>query len=211
MDMETKTFSTCRFLIMLALIYLACASCGQPHHADYLRYLGEQNAHFATPEESPLLEADLRKFAGLNYYDFAPDGIVEARWERQEDNVPFEMPTSTERRPMYVKMGELHFVYRGDSCTLSAYQNLDYVKDNPEEASSLFIPFNDLTNGVTTYGGGRYMDMELPESTTTILDFNRTYHPYCAYNHKYSCPIPPDENVLDVAIEAGVKSGFATK
>lgn len=77
------------------------------------------------------------------------------------------------------------------------------------EESPLFLPFNDLTNGVTTYGGGRYMDVEAPaEDGSVTLDLNLTYHPYCAYNYKYSCPIPPQENMLDVAIEAGVMMGI---
>ena len=69
----------------------------------------------------------------------------------------------------------------------------------------MFLPFLDATNGVETYGGGRYLDMKVPKSNEVIIDFNKAYNPYCVYNHEYSCPIVPLENELDVEINAGVK------
>jgi hypothetical protein len=47
--------------------------------------------------------------------------------------------------------------------------------------------------------------MKIPKSETIIIDFNTAYNPYCAYNHKYSCPIVPLENDLNIEIRAGVK------
>ena len=70
----------------------------------------------------------------------------------------------------------------------------------------LFLPFLDDTNGEGSYGGGRYIDLRIPDSDTMIIDFNTAYNPYCAYNDRYSCPIVPRQNYLDVAIEAGVKA-----
>ena len=55
-----------------------------------------------------------------------------------------------------------------------------------------------------TYGGGRYIDLTIPQGDIMVLDFNQSYHPYCAYTDGYNCPIPPAENRLDVAIEAGI-------
>jgi hypothetical protein len=75
----------------------------------------------------------------------------------------------------------------------------------PEYSKSLFVPFTDMTNGESTYGGGRYLDMEIPEGQTLVLNFNKAYNPLCHYNKKYSCPIPPRENDLDFKVEAGVK------
>lgn len=57
-----------------------------------------------------------------------------------------------------------------------------------------------------TYGGGRYIDLNIPAGKTIIIDFNKAYSPSCAYNYNYSCPIPPKENDLDIAITAGVKN-----
>jgi uncharacterized protein (DUF1684 family) len=69
----------------------------------------------------------------------------------------------------------------------------------------LFLPFLDTTNGIETYGGGRFLDMRIPKSKEVIIDFNKAYNPYCAYNYNYSCPIVPLENNLSIKVKAGVK------
>ena len=72
----------------------------------------------------------------------------------------------------------------------------------------LFLPFTDLTNGEDTYTNGRYIDLAITDimGKKIVLDFNKAYNPYCAYvSGKYNCPVPPEKNRLDVAIEAGEK------
>ena len=117
------------------------------------------------------------------------------------------MKTTTNRLPEYRKYGELKFSLEGKMLTLSVYQNLELTKKAGFE-DYLFIPFTDLTNGDETYGGGRYIDFRMDQLKEKLvrLDFNRAYNPYCAYSKGYSCPIPPAENLLPVAIRAGVKS-----
>jgi uncharacterized protein (DUF1684 family) len=83
---------------------------------------------------------------------------------------------------------------------------MESLKPGAKYKNHIFVPFTDLTTGSESYGGGRYVDLELPFSDKVIIDFNRAYNPYCAYNHKYSCAIPPEENHLNVAIKAGVKA-----
>jgi len=64
-----------------------------------------------------------------------------------------------------------------------------------------------ILNINTSYGGGRYVDVlttDEQEGGTITIDFNKAYNPYCAYNKKYSCPITPRNNYMDIAIEAGV-------
>ncbi|RYD73146.1 MAG: DUF1684 domain-containing protein [Sphingobacteriales bacterium] len=92
----------------------------------------------------------------------------------------------------------------GKSFKLNIYQSQD-LKKIEKYKNSLFLPFTDLTSGVESYGGGRYVDLEIPEGELIPIDFNTAYNPYCAYNHKYSCPIPPQENDLAIEIKAGVK------
>ena len=119
------------------------------------------------------------------------------------------METTKERAqpPIYNKFGKTVFKLNGKKYTLAIYQNVDLVNTAGYE-DYLFIPFKDLTNGEDTYGGGRYLDLKIPEGETILIDFNRAYNPYCAYNHNYSCPIPPFENHLKVKIEAGVKKYY---
>jgi uncharacterized protein (DUF1684 family) len=86
---------------------------------------------------------------------------------------------------------------------LNVYQS-HTLREKEGYKDYLFLPFTDLTNGNETYGSGRYIDLRIPERETIIIDFNKAYNPYCAYNYGYACPIPPKENKLKVEIRAGV-------
>ncbi len=165
----------------------------------------ELNREYANPEESPLEDKDLKEFRGLDFFEINPDYIVKAEFVRTPAESPFRMKTSTDRMPVYVKYGELYFNLKGKDFKLNLYQNQELTQD-PEYFNYLFLPFTDLTNGESTYGGGRYIDFRIPESKEVILDFNKAYNPYCAYSGKYSCPIPPEENDLEIEIFAGVKA-----
>ena len=68
-----------------------------------------------------------------------------------------------------------------------------------------FLPFADATTGRETYGAGRYLEVAVQEDGMHLVDFNHAYNPYCAYNPRWSCPIPPVENRLKVPIRAGEK------
>ena len=162
------------------------------------------NADFKNPDESPLSARDLKNFKGLEFFDIDTSFILTAQFVRTPAEAPFAMSTTTDRKPIYVKYGEVYFKLKAKNIKLNIYQNQDLIK-KPEYLDYLFLPFTDKTNGETTYSGGRYLDIRIPEGDSIILDFNRAYNPYCAYNHTYSCPIPPSENNLPVSIPAGVK------
>ncbi|OYU79113.1 MAG: hypothetical protein CFE23_15520 [Flavobacterium sp. BFFFF1] len=162
------------------------------------------DSEYADKKQSPLTEQDRKKFNGLHYYPVDGKYFVLATLTRTQNEIPFAMPTTTSRKPMYVKYGELTFTLDGKACRLNVYQSIDLAK-SVKYKNYLFLPFLDLTSGEESYGGGRYIDLAIPEGDIIAIDFNRAYNPYCAYNNKYSCPITPRENTLDVAIEAGVK------
>ena len=164
----------------------------------------ELNESFKNPETSPLTKEDLEVFAGLDFFPIDTSLRVEADFLRTPLETPFEMPTTTERKPLYVKYGEAHFQLKGKKFKLNIYQNLE-LRSNPEYVDYLFVPFTDLTNGKDSYSGGRYIDARIPKGRKIVLNFNTAYNPYCAYNGRYSCPIPPEENHLQLEIEAGVK------
>lgn len=164
----------------------------------------ELNESYLNQETSILEIDDFKKFEGLEFYPLDSKYIVRAQFIRTPNEQPFLMPTSTSRLPEYVKYGEAHFYLEDKELILSLYQSTDLAKDS-EYADYLFLPFTDLTSGNESYGGGRYLDLKIPEGDTLIIDFNKAYNPYCAYNSKYSCPIPPEENDILVRIEAGVK------
>lgn len=68
-----------------------------------------------------------------------------------------------------------------------------------------FFMFKDGTTGHETYGAGRYLDTEAPKNGKIVLDFNKAYNPYCAFNPYSSCPLPPKYNTLAMRVEAGEK------
>lgn len=173
--------------------------------ADIKAYHLELNKEYADREESPLTDEDFESFRSLDFYPPNLNYRVKARFELNTFPIPIEFSTTTDRKPIYQKYGTLFFNIDGKDCQLSVYESVDMDKEGVLTEHFMFIPFTDLTNGDETYGGGRYMDFETPNSEEVIVDFNKTYNPYCAYNHDYSCTIPPKENDLQVAIKAGIK------
>ena len=171
---------------------------------EVLKFQEEMNTQFANPEDSPLEENDRENFKELDFFTINLDFVFEAEFLRTPNEAPFMMKR-TKDEVKYVKYGELYFTFNGKEYMLNVYQNLKLLARG-DYADYLFLPFTDLTNDVSTYGGGRYIDMKIPNGKNIILDFNQAYNPYCAYNKKYSCPIPPRENDLSIAVEAGVKA-----
>ncbi|NMH28905.1 DUF1684 domain-containing protein [Flavobacterium silvaticum] len=192
---------------VVVVIFLLLTSVVQSQAFDAAKSKAAQDkldSEYANPAESPLEEKDLKTFHGLDFFPVSGDYYIIAKFKRTESESPFEMKTSTKRRPMYVKYGEVEFSIDGKTCKLNVYRNIELSKKE-EYKDHLFLPFRDDTNGEETYAGGRYIDLKIPSGNTMVIDFNEAYNPYCAYNHKYSCPIVPSENILEVAIRAGVK------
>lgn len=162
------------------------------------------NREFADKAESPLTDKDFKVFKSLDFYPINEKFVVEATFIRSENESIFKMKTTGERTPEYIKYGELHFEIDGRKFKLNIYQNIELSQKEGYE-DYLFLPFSDLTCGHESYIGGRYIDMRFPKTDLVTIDFNQAYNPYCAYNYKYSCPIVPLENDLDIEIIAGVK------
>lgn len=166
-----------------------------------LRQREEKDEFFANDPHSPIAP-DQRKenFPGLQY--FPPD--FEYRFvlplHKHEERTEIVVETTTEGEQSYLRWGEFRLEIDDHSITLQAY------KSDPD-ASHLWVPFRDETNGEQTYGAGRYLDLSYEDdqhpSGEWVLDFNRAYNPTCAYNEAYECPLIPMENWLDVAISAG--------
>ena len=165
----------------------------------------EYKEHFITETRSPLAESDT---AMLDF--FSPDASwkVKASFERTLDTQPFDLPTYSGRAAKYQQYGILTFEKNGKKFSMSVYQSLRLMTSQ-KYFDYLFLPFSDLTNDESTYGGGRYIDLrtgDIGPDQTMLIDFNKCYNPWCAYSDGYNCPIPPRENQLDIAVQAGEKS-----
>ncbi len=193
--------------ILLFLLFLTVLSCSQgkePIPGETVFQI-KMNAEFKDATKSPLKDKDRKDFKGLDFFKVDSTYVVTAKFERTPYETPFEMKTTTERLPVYVKYGIITFKLKGNDYRLNVYQNQDLMKKEGYD-DYLFLPFLDDTNSEETYGGGRYIDLTAPEADELVIDFNKAYNPYCAYNEKYSCPIVPRDNYLDLKVEAGVKN-----
>ena len=164
----------------------------------------ELNREFADPIDSPLDSLDRIEFVELDFYPVSEDYIVEAKLVKQQGANFFEFETSTDRRPEYRVWGVAYFTLQGVECSLTLYQSKKLM-NTLEYGDYLFLPYGDLTNGTSTYYGGRYINMRTVEGEKIIIDFNQSYNPYCAYSDRFSCPKVPSNNQLNVEVEAGVK------
>ena len=178
----------------------------QPDSGVYLaqlhKFRNEKNRAFRQSEESPLESTQKTSFDSLKYYPGDPNFEITATVSRIAKPDTTLVPMSDNKTEKYLRWGTAKFTLNN-----APRQLLLLLKANGTD-TTLFVPFTDLTNGHDSYGGGRYLDVALPnrDETEIRLDFNRAYNPYCAYNNAYSCPVPPAGNRMGVAIPAGEKS-----
>jgi uncharacterized protein len=169
-----------------------------------LDFRQRKDAFFAS-SQSPL-PADARTgFKALRYFDFDASFIFRLKLQASQNLEHIMMETSSGVRKSYVRAGTLEFRVDDETVRLTAFSSPE--SEDPE----LFIPFRDATSGTQTYGAGRYLNVDLETDGSLVLDFNLAYNPYCAYSDGWSCPIPPLENCLKVAILAGEKTFGETK
>jgi uncharacterized protein len=158
---------------------------------------------FLTDKRSPITEAD---FPYLDFYAPTKAYRVMAKVTRIIDTIGFTMQTHSGVIKHYFVYAKLQFKLGKKNQILFIYQSQVLMKQAQYE-DYLFVPFNDFTNNRTTYGGGRYLDLDIKNiaNNTLELDFNKCYNPYCAFGTGFNCPIPPKENKLKIAILAGEK------
>jgi len=205
-DLYSKTMK--KFIFVLLLIpAIGCSqtSTTSSYIQEIQKYRYEENIKFADKKTTALTKKDFRKFSALDFFPIDFNYRIEAKFDLRKDPMLFEMQTTTDRKPLYKAYGIATFKLNDTTYTLQVYQDQELIV-KPEYKDHLFVPFVDKTSGNESYGGGRYLDVRQPKDGVIVLDFNKAYNPYCAYNYKYSCPIPPRENHLDVAIKAGIKA-----
>ncbi|MBL0175547.1 MAG: DUF1684 domain-containing protein [Ignavibacteria bacterium] len=160
----------------------------------------EKDLSFLRDDGSPLLPDQKEQFQGLKYFPPDKSYAFETVLHRLSAPATMIMATSKDRPREMLHIGWLPFMRSGTEYRLQVYMPKDTSEDK-----YWFIPFTDAGSGTDTYAGGRFIDIEKPASDSVFLDFNYAYNPYCAYNERYDCPIPPKENHLPFAVKAGEK------
>ena len=198
--MKTKLLIIAAVLAVIGFSVLDIAQGPDPYFARIQQARKAKNRAFRQGNESPLTEQQRPQFDSLKY--FAPDKkyVITAQYAPLARLGPVAMQMSDRRTEPYTPWGRATFELAGQRQQLTLFRK--------GTDSTLFVPFADPGNGRATYGGGRYLDAPVPAeaATTIVLDFNQVYNPYCAYSSGYSCPVPPPENRLTVAVPAGEKS-----
>ncbi len=198
-QMMRRKFYVYTIHLLLPLLLWRCSAAFQKQVREHRQHY---KAEFLNSPRSPLDSADL---AFLRFYDPDPAYRVTATLERISNAQPFEMATYAGTTKPYILFAKATFQLKGATHQLAIYRSLELSR-MPQFRDYLFLPFKDATNGDTTYGGGRYMDFrvgDIKDDSTLVIDFNKAYNPYCAYSDGYQCPIPPPENQLGIAVEAG--------
>ena len=159
----------------------------------YIEFRAQKDEFFEFDPHSPLTPDQKESFFGLKYFPVREDLRFDLEIEKFDSPNTIEMQTSTGDLRPFTRYGRIQFWVDGERTSLTVFAS----------EHGFFIPFVDSQGGKETYGAGRYLDPELNDDGTLNVDFNLAYNPYCAYNDLYSCPIPPVENRLSVAIKAG--------
>ena len=141
---------------------------------------------------------DLQAFSGVENFEIREDWRVDARFIPAPQGTTIEIANVLGQTSPSVVLGTVEFVREGKTHRLIALEN--------EESTSLWFLFADRTSGRETYGAGRFLYSEgMPENGRVVVDFNKAYNPPCAFNDFSTCPLPPQENRLDIAVTAGEK------
>jgi uncharacterized protein len=187
--------------LMIGLIAIAAGGCSReplPYQDQIAQWHAQKDRFMRESADSPVPEAQRASFAPLSYFPVDPAYRVPAVLQPAPPGPIVEMPTSTGQRRKMQRVGTLSFTLQGRPMTLGAF-----IEAGEKDMRRLFVPFGDLTNGVETYQGGRYLELERTATGFYDLDFNRAFHPFCLFNPAYDCPYPPAENRLKVPIRAG--------
>jgi hypothetical protein len=182
----------------VADLYQAVRS-SEPSRATWKMWRTERDRIFASHPQSPI--EDRSRFTSLPFFEFDPAWRLEGEF-RPEDATAKDISNSGSDSTRFERIGTVAFDIGGHPYSLSVLWLHAY-------GGGMFIPFRDRTNGDLTYGGGRYLidtvkGADLGQTSDgLVLDFNYAYHPSCVHSPRWSCPLAPPENALDIAVTAG--------
>ena len=144
---------------------------------------------------SPIIEDQRTDFQGLRYFPIDLKYYVPGELHGYGRRRQIRVPATDGSFIMMERFGRFLFQMQGKDFWLEVNRNLEDL--------TLTVMFTDQTNGIESYSGGRYVQLDDLGDGVYVLDFNQSYSPYCAYNPAYICPVPPPQNRLPIAIRAG--------
>ncbi|HOX82407.1 MAG TPA: DUF1684 domain-containing protein [Chryseolinea sp.] len=190
-------------VVLVSLFYSFWGNQDQTTYINKIKKEREEKDHFMkTSDESPFRKKR-DEFSALKYYPVNPQFKIVADLTPVKDKNVMVLATSDGKEERYIEYAYAEFDFNGLHNKLLI---LEMMEMGPSKGK-LFLAFGDETSGDETYGAGRYIDVaKVMGSQTITLDFNNAYNPYCAYADEFSCPFPPAENLLKIAVTAGEKT-----
>ena len=185
-------------LITVSALLFSCAE-NSPSYSEVIKSQRKSKDIQFKGINSPIPDDLKNDFEALNYY--APDSafLIKARVEWDFSVNQSQLYKNKREDSQHYPIAKLLFELNGKKMVLQGFANERKIPQ------SLFVPFYDETSGNETYGGGRYVDVQILKKKEVEIDFNKAYNPYCVYNSNYVCAIPPFENDLKTKILAGEK------
>ncbi len=196
-----------RIQLSLILIFISSFVFSQSKTGDFtakvLKHREKYKRDLVRDLHSPLTKYDLRF---IQFYEPDSSYRVKCRVTPLKNQDFFDFLTSSGQKRKYRKFTKLSCEVKDTAFVLFTYESKKLLATKKYK-DYIFLPFTDYTNGESTYGGGRYLDLNRNEfsSDSIVVDFNLCYNPYCAYSAGYSCAIPPRENAIPMYIKAGEK------
>ena len=190
-------------ILPILFLFFSLNAFAQSYTEQIAKHRESYKQDFVKDDYAPLKESDLQR---LHFYDADSAFKVIANVEILKNEKIFKMPTYDGTSKEFYRFAKISFVLNGVTVKMTLYKSIA-LASNPAYKDLLFLPFTDETNNKETYGGGRYIDLSSKEikDQKIELDFNKAYNPYCAYSDGYRCPVPPEENDLQLEVKAGEK------
>jgi uncharacterized protein (DUF1684 family) len=192
-------------LLLITIPFLTFAQSKRTYKKEVKKFRKHYQQEFLKEARSPFYNHK-KGMRDMRFYKAKRKYKLTTKFKRTNEAVPFKMSTYSGNTQDYVLYGIATVDLDGKKVPVHIYQSLR-LREMEEYKDHLFIPFNDLTNDESTYGGGRYIDLKMSDikDDQVVIDFNRCYNPWCAFSDGYNCPVPPKENHFEVKIEAGEK------
>lgn len=203
--MKTKNILAVLAIIVVVVIIFYSFRSGTDetsYRAELKKEREERDIYMRSADDSPFAAAPA-EYKGLNYFEPDMRFRITAALTEIKDRKPVLLQTSDGKQQSYVEYAYAEFDFGGFHNKLLILESMDI---GPLKGK-LFLAFGDDTSAKETYGAGRYLDVaKVPGAASILLDFNKAYNPFCAYSEKFSCPLPPRENLLEMAVRAGEKN-----
>ncbi len=202
MSTPSNPFTLARWRRTVAAMYADVREPASDRRAQCDAFRAARDRLFRTDPESPIAEPSRPGWPGIAWFAYDPAWRVTGTVQPVATRTSFGIELAGDGTLRCTHVADVRFEARGARGALAVYWLEGY-------GGGLWLPFADATTGSATYGGGRYLydtikgaDLGAGERGI-VLDFNYAYHPSCAYDERWSCPLSPPENRLPFAVEAG--------